>query len=623
MEQVFNKHTEDKKFYINYDYFTENQQKVIKYKKGHVLVNASAGSGKTATIINRVANLLLEGVPGNRILLITFTKAAADEMKRRLTDLVGRHDVNVGTIHSASYKLLKYFTQEKYSVMNIFEESSALQRIAKDKKLYFSKINYYEILADYSKCRNNNMKFDEIASWFESNHTKFNVKELSNLKELLFQYDLWKRSASVNKINFDDMTIWLNELLAGAMDYREEINNMFDYLIVDEAQDCNPVQHEFINYIASAHTMLVGDVWQSIYGFRGAAVDLFIDFVKKYNADIILLDKNFRSTAELVEFSNRFTNKGHFLPDYLKKETLPHKAISGKDINYMIFENNYSQNEYIAKNILKQLKKNKLPYNEIAILSRINMSLFFICKHLIKHKIPFITRGKFSISEVNIVLDFMSVLHAIKNQEDIPYKKFSSIMKLQPYMRKTTIRDLYDTYREMGDFFALDFSKYERIEDIASFLMGQENELSITFDFIDYIINNYIPHKYTNINTVDNLIDFMKLFLQFLDEYKKEPFTVIIDELDYIFNNKNKEGVILSTIHGAKGLEWDIVYLIDVNEGILPYGGAVGADLEEEMRVFYVGITRPREELFLCSCKMLFDRPFDESSFINMSLRSN
>ncbi len=581
--------------------FTPNQQKVVDFLKGNAIVNASAGSGKTTVAIHRIKNLIDSGVPENKILFITFTVNASKEMKKRLSDLIGSdNNVFMGTIHSVSLKMLNKFSDRPYGIIDNFKQNMLFRNFAKEAGIIIDEeFPLSDLLNDYGYCRNCEMDTTKIQEYFSK---VYKDEIFEQFLELVSIYEEYKTDNHM--VDFDDMTIKFVNLMEENSSVLESIKKMFPYVLIDEAQDCNIVQHHFIDLITQKNTMLIGDIWQSIYAFRGANVDLYIEFYKKHDAKILFLDTNFRSSKEIVDMSNNFTTHAEFIPDFLKKDTVYFKTNAGKMETMTSLDNSEQAHNVVSK--IKTLLSSGKEVSDIAVLSRTNFYLLFIQKELLRNKIPFIAKESISSREILLILNFIKLLGKIKSKEfdSIDFTSVKKLMKMQKYTKATLIKDVFELLcqGELDSILGILPSKSTLLIDIFDVIVSSASDYDKILKFIHIVSHQYLPQIYKNSARKDHVIEMILIFKQFLSEYEKETLEVMLSELNYIFNNKSQEGVVLSSVHGAKGLEWDIVFVINCNDTMFPHSKG---DYNEEMRIFYVAITRPKTTLYLSSISMV------------------
>lgn len=605
----------------------ESQKIAIEHKDGPMLVLAGPGSGKTFVITNRTKYLIEEhGIHPSNILVITFTKAAAEEMKERFLKIMEETDtlVSFGTFHAVFFKILKY--AYNFGAQSIIREEDRYQ--------YFR-----EIIADLDLEIEDEKEFIEgITSEISlvkgeriavENYYSINCSE-ENFQKIYKQYEY--RLRKTNLIDFDDMLLLCYELLSERLDILANWQKKYCYILIDEFQDINRVQYDIIRLLAKPENNLfiVGDDDQSIYRFRGAKPEIMLNFENDYiTAKRVLLNKNYRSTQNIVKGGIRVVSNN--TKRFVKEIEAVKEA--GQHIDIKVFSDIMAQNEAVLEGI-KKFNKQEISYKDIAVLFRTNTQPRSLLEKLMEYNIPFRMRDmmqnlyehwicKDMIAYVEIALGnrerslFLRIINHPKRyivrdcmkDSVVDFVKLKSFFKDKPYVVERIEKLEFDLnmIRKLNPFAAINYIRRvigydEYLIDYAKFRRMKEDEL---FEVLAELQEGARVFN-----------DYNSWFLH-MKTYKEE----LKQQSD--LSKKNIDGVAMATFHASKGLEYRKVFIIDVNEGITPHRKAcILEDLEEERRMFYVAMTRAKEELFLYSVKERYGKKLKVSRFIGELLNN-
>ena len=597
--------------------FNASQTRAIHHKNGPMLVLAGPGSGKTLVITERTKYLIeVCGIDPAQILVITFTKAAATEMKRRFQRKMNRScPVTFGTFHAVYFAILKH--AYNYSADNIAREEQRYQCmreiIAKEHLTYEDETEFItSLLGEISLVKNSGI---EIANYYSKNcaETVFR-KVYRQYHEFLYKNRL---------IDFDDMLVYTKELFEQRADILAAWQNKYRYILIDEFQDINRIQYDIIKMLAGErkNLFIVGDDDQSIYRFRGAKPEIMLHFKDDYpEAETVLLDVNYRSVKNIV------TSAGYLIGHNKERFQKKIEAADQGDIpvEWQLFESQRKENARIIWDIQEAVEKGA-KYEEFAVLFRTNTQPRLLMEQLMEYNIPFRTRDTVpNLYEHWIAKDIFAYIRIARERRDFLQimnrpKRYISRESLD---EETVAFDVWEWYYEEQPWVA------KRIEKL-------EGDIRMLERLSPYAAINYIRKaigydefctEYADYRRIkaDDLFDVLDELLDAAREYKTydawfdhiENYTKELQEF-YRVQNQNPNSVALATLHSAKGLEDENVYIIDVNEGVMPYKKAVlEPEVEEERRMFYVGMTRAKKNLHLFSVRQLNHKDAEISRFI-------
>lgn len=600
--------------------FNASQTRAIHHKNGPMLVLAGPGSGKTLVITERTKYLIeVCGIDPAQILVITFTKAAATEMKRRFQRKMNRScPVTFGTFHAVYFAVLKH--AYNYSADNIAREEQRYQCmreiIAKEHLTYEDETEFItSLLGEISLVKNSGI---EIANYYSKNcaETVFR-KVYRQYHEFLYKNRL---------IDFDDMLVYTKELFEQRADILAAWQNKYRYILIDEFQDINRIQYDIIKMLAGErkNLFIVGDDDQSIYRFRGAKPEIMLHFKDDYpEAETVLLDVNYRSVKNIV------TSAGYLIGHNKERFQKKIEAADQGDIpvEWQLFESQRKENARIIWDIQAAVEKGA-KYEEFAVLFRTNTQPRLLMEQLMEYNIPFRTRDTVpNLYEHWIAKDIFAYIRIAMGSRE--RRDFLQIMnRPKRYISResldeeTVAFDVWEWYYEEQPWVA------KRIEKL-------EGDIRMLERLSPYAAINYIRKaigydefctEYADYRRIkaDDLFDVLDELLDAAREYKTydawfdhiENYTKELQEF-YRVQNQNPNSVALATLHSVKGLEYENVYIIDVNEGVMPYKKAVlEPEVEEERRMFYVGMTRAKKNLHLFSVRQLNHKDAEISRFI-------
>ncbi len=571
----------------------ETQQNAVNHGAGPLLVTAGPGSGKTTVITHHIKYLIDHlGVSPKEILVITFTKSAATEMKERFLRLcdIRNTEVVFGTFHAFFYQILRQSGGfDHNSILKEKEKYAILRDILKQKNIHFYENTYLEdLLGEFSQLKNQN-DYDTFRS------------SLLDIEVFLNIFDEYqRRKTSLHKIDFDDMISDCHTLLKTDSNILHKWQKQFRYILVDEFQDINPLQYEIIKILAEAHHNLfvVGDEDQSIYSFRGADPEISFRFLQDYEeAEQIFLSVNYRCNREIVEASKCLIshNKNRF-----PKEI---KALSGKGGGMEVRKCKCEQEEYetLISDIKEYQKKSKL--SECVILFRTNMISPIFIQELKNNKIPYkIKTNCKEWTEQPVVKDILAYLSLAKG--DMRRGYFYRIMnKPVRYISRDMISREEIIWEDLENNAKKYFSVLEQVRKLRQDLIYIK-ELPV-FAAVGYIQRGIGYEAWLREQGGRVYQEGMEV-IEVIKVLARECET--IDELEDCLTNKTEEiqeayeedAVQILTYHGAKGLEWPVVFLPDVVEGVTPYKRAHSKEeTEEERRMFYVALTRAKEKVYV------------------------
>lgn len=601
------------------------QYEAVISTEGPVMVSAGAGSGKTRVLTYRVAYLLTElNILPNNIVAITFTNKAANEMKERISnyDEAGR-DVNVSTIHSLCARLLRTYVsflpeyKENFSIYTDKEQKQVFKTVFEIMGIDKSEGQLKDKLQNhFYKIKNDCLDIDEYCSI----HKFF--PEIAYVKRFyeLYQHELLKNNA----MDFDDLLINVYKLLKTNADVRFSIQKKFKYLMVDEFQDTNNLQYEILKLMVNENRniFVVGDEDQSIYSWRGARADIMMRFLKDFDGTkVIKLEKNYRSTKEILDKANLLIKNNK---NRLDKQLYTDND-AGQAIEYYSGYEESEEADYVARHIY-MLHKQGVAYNEMAILMRLNALTRPFEEKLLSFNIPHKIYNGFKFYDRAEIKATLAYLIAIANPNDnnnllrlINFPKRgigeSSISKLLELAdaRKCSLKEIILDYQK-EDIKSLLKSKLEGLSKLLADIDKKSKELNL-YDLILYIIDEAKIRESFDQHDEQELERFMNInqLVESIREYAQlNPDSTIIDYLQTVsltaqVDEEDKTGgVILATVHGAKGLEFDNVFIVGLEDKIFPILRDGDDDLEEERRLMYVAITRARKRLYLTNAKSRF-----------------
>lgn len=605
------------------------QNRAISHDKGPMMLLAGPGSGKTTTITKRVVNLIQEKkVTPSSILVVTFTKAAAREMKERFLRLCKEKNVNApyeqvtfGTFHGVYYSILKYAYH--LSVQNILSEErkyDILKEIVYRQKLTIEdeKEFFQGLVQEISMVKNGRIPLEHY----------YSVNCPDDTFRIIYQ-EYVKRCKTSKLLDFDDILLYTYELLTNRNDILRGWQKRFTYILVDEFQDINQLQYDVVKLLAKPedNLFIVGDDDQSIYAFRGAKPEIMLHFPEDYpDAKTELLACNYRSASTIVELSQKVISKN--LRRY-KKELFADK-MGGKPVTIQVFEDGKQEELYVKSQVQKLLKEG-IPYEEMAVLYRTNSGARFLVETLMRYQIPFCMRDTLpNLYEHWIAQDVISYIRIAMGERS--RREFLRIMnRPNRYFSRDALDDVQVSFEGLRWFYEEKDWMCDRIDKL-------EEDLNTLKRMTPYGAINYIRYgigyeeylkeyaQYRKIKT-EELFEVMEELALSAKGFKSfSDWFVHIEEYTQQLKEQakkqvsEKKGITISTLHSIKGLEFDAVFLMDVNEGSLPYHKAVTeSSIEEERRLFYVGITRARKFLWILYAKNRHDKELEVSRFLTES----
>lgn len=605
------------------------QNRAISHDKGPMMLIAGPGSGKTTTITKRVVNLIQEKkVTPSSILVVTFTKAAAREMKERFLRLCKEKNVNApyeqvtfGTFHGVYYSILKYAYH--LSVQNILSEErkyDILKEIVYRQKLTIEdeKEFFQGLVQEISMVKNGRIPLEHY----------YSANCPDDTFRIIYQ-EYVKRCKTSKLLDFDDILLYTYELLTNRNDILRGWQKRFTYILVDEFQDINQLQYDVVKLLAKPedNLFIVGDDDQSIYAFRGAKPEIMLHFPEDYpDAKTELLACNYRSASTIVELSQKVISKN--LRRY-KKELFADK-MGGKPVTIQVFEDG-KQEELYVKSQVKELLKKGIPYKEMAVLYRTNSGARFLVETLMQYQIPFCMRDTLpNLYEHWIAQDVISYIRIAMGERS--RREFLRIMnRPNRYFSRDALDDAQVSFEGLRWFYEEKDWMCDRIDKL-------EEDLNTLKRMTPYGAINYIRYgigyeeylkEYAGYRKIkaEELFEVMEELASSAKNFKSfSEWFVHIEEYTQQLKEQakkqvsEKKGITISTLHSIKGLEFDAVFLMDVNEGSLPYHKAVTeSSIEEERRLFYVGITRARKFLWILYAKNRHEKELEVSRFLTES----
>lgn len=604
--------------YMDYlNTLNDEQKKAVMHLEGPCLVLAGAGSGKTRVLTTRIAYLIDNGIPSYNILAITFTNKAAKEMKERVEALVPGNYAYVGTFHSLGVRILRENCKEcglesNFTILDSDDVLSLIKRIMKNKEIDPKEIAPSYVRNRISFIKNENLSSREIDNLFNTVAEKRVLEIYQTYQELIHKN---------NSVDFDDLLVLPVELFKKYPEVLDKYQEKFKYILVDEYQDTNEVQYQFNKLLAGKYRNLfvVGDANQSIYGFRNANFRNILNFEKDYkDAYVVTLESNYRSTNNILECANCVIRNNKERKELNLKGTIG----DGVKTQYITCENGKMEALTIIDEI-KKLYNQGYDYKDIGILYRTNGQSRLLEEVFLKENIPYNVVGAYYFYQRKEIKDLLSYLKLINNQnDDIALRRV--INEPKRGIGEKAIENLSSEALRLGGsmFDAISKGKELAFKDLILDMIKAQDNLSLT-EFIDYVIDKSgmkasltSEKSLENDLRLDNLEEFKSVTASFEERTGSVNLSDFLEEISLVADisehKEEKDAVTLMTIHSAKGLEFDCVFLCGMEEGIFPHQNSFGSDaeIEEERRLCYVGITRARKVLYLTNAhsRILYGR---------------
>ncbi|MEK5336570.1 DNA helicase PcrA [Bacillus sp. FSL M8-0166] len=619
------------------------QKEAVKATDGPLLLMAGAGSGKTRVLTHRIAYLMAEKhvAPWN-ILAITFTNKAAREMRERVQAILGpgADDIWISTFHSMCVRILRrdidrIGVNRNFSILDTSDQLSVIKNILKERNIDPKKFDPRSILGSISSAKNELIDAEEYAKTAGD----FYDQVVSDVYT-----DYQKRLLKNQSLDFDDLIMMTIRLFERIPEVLEHYQRKFQYIHVDEYQDTNRAQYMLVKLLAQRfqNICVVGDSDQSIYRWRGADITNILSFEKDYpSSELILLEQNYRSTKRILHAANTvIQNNANRKPKNLWTEN-----DEGAKIAYYRADNEFGEGQFVAGKIHQLYQSGKRKLSDFAILYRTNAQSRVIEETLLKSNIQYNIVGGTKFYDRKEIKDILAYLRLVANPDDDI--SFARIVNVPKRGIGATSVDKIAAYAEMNDlsmFEALgqvDFiglsaraaNALDEFKQLIDQMTNMQDYLSVT-ELTEEILEKTGYREALKLektieaqSRLENIDEFLSVTKNFEEQNEDKSLVTFLTDLALVADidkldeneEEDQDAVILMTLHAAKGLEFPVVFLMGMEEGVFPHSRSLmeDAEMEEERRLAYVGITRAEEELYLSSAKMrtLFGRT-------NMNLES-
>ena len=597
------------------DGLNKEQKEAVLHKEGPCLVLAGAGSGKTKVLTTRIANMINDGIYSGNILAITFTNKAAKEMRDRISNMVKNNYAFVGTFHSFGLRVIRENTEKlglttNFTIIDSEDVSSIIKKIMKELDISTKEYSVSYIRNKISFIKNEMLSDSEVDKYLNSPPEKVAVKVYREYEKVL------KRN---NAVDFDDLLKRPVELFMQNDDILDKYQEKYKYILIDEYQDTNEVQYKLVKLLASKYRNLfvVGDVNQSIYGFRWSNYKNILNFEKDYpDSKSITLNQNYRSTNTILNAANSV------IKNNVERKEVNLYSTFGDGVKIKYFRGNDEKDE--VKLVIDEIKKlldEGYDYNDFAILYRTNAQSRNVEDAILKVNWPYRVVGSYYFYKRKEIKDLLCYLRLISNhQDDVSLERVINVPKRG--IGDTSINNLRSLARENNECMFKCLSKPKEVEfkKLILELTEDAKDLDLT-ELIDVVLEKSgmkeeleKEHTLEADIRLENLMEFKSI----TENYQKETGTVnledFLEDISIVADQSEHQtldnAVTLMTMHAAKGLEFKVVFLIGMEEGIMPHSMSLNeeSELEEERRLCYVGITRAKERLYITNAKrrMLF-----------------
>lgn len=597
------------------------QQNAAKQVEGPVMIVAGAGSGKTRVLTYRVAYLLSIGVPPYQFLVLTFTNKAADEMKKRIVSLVGDKSASawIGTFHSMFARLLRYESEhigfgKNFSIYDTDDSLRLIKNIQHDLEISAQSFKPNAIRARISSAKNKLVSPDQFGTI---------AKDIFEEKTHLVFKEYQKRLKQNNAMDFDDLLLKPIELFERHPKILCKYQDKFRFILVDEYQDTNRAQYKLIKMIAGKYKniCIVGDDAQSIYGFRGADIRNILDFEKDFpEAKIFHLEQNYRSTQTILTAADQVIKNN---VNRIEK-TLWTDNPKGEPISVLSCQSDTDESEKVAANIKKAILKYKIDFLNIAILYRTNAQSRSIEDALRRSRIPYLIIGGIEFYKRKEIKDIIAYLRLIVNpKDDISFQRILNYPVRG--IGDVTVNHLIAVAEECkcSFFEAVDFltdakgiskNAIEKLKqfrkliqkfiDLKTVLSASELSRSLVDD-IGILKAFKEEGTVESLSRMENVHELLSAITEFSEKNEDGGLEAFLQEVSLVADvdrlDDKHNAVTLMTVHSAKGLEYDVVFIMGLEEGLFPIFQAIQStnEIEEERRLFYVGMTRCMRKLYL------------------------
>jgi len=589
----------------------KEQLEAVNHNEGPCLVLAGAGSGKTRVLTERIIKLINDGVNPYNILAITFTNKAAKEMRSRVENKIGdiANNIFIGTFHSFGFKVLRENYQElgylnNVNILDTDDTKSLIKRILKENGINNEDVDIKHIISRISMAKNEGLTPEEYSKLF--------LMEMDKIIYLVYKeyIDVLNKN---NSVDFDDLLIKPVELFKKNKEVLSKYQNRFQYILIDEYQDTNTIQYDLTKLLAKEHKniFIVGDMQQSIYKWRNADYRNIMKFKNDFkDCKVIKLEENYRSTNTILKAANSVIQNN----TEGDKLDLWSSFGDGDKIDYIRCSDEVEEGNYITKTI-KSLVSIGYKYEDFAVLYRTNAQSRVIEESFVRAGIPYNIIGSYFFYNRKEIKDLIAYLNLIYNKNDsVSLERVINVPKRG--IGNKTIEDLRNKAKEKNTsmFEAIDSGKELIWKNMIEQLIEESKSCGLKELVDKVIIKTGIREEYENNKSLENdlklenIEEFKSLALTFEENgiYDLETFLenimLVSDKGQY---KNSEETVSLMTLHSAKGLEFKVVFLVGMEEGVFPHTRSFESDseLEEERRLCYVGITRAKSKLYLINAK--------------------
>lgn len=594
-----------------FDRLNDRQREAVLHKGGPCLVLAGAGSGKTRVLTERICYLINEGVRPQNILAITFTNKAAREMRERVHNSIGDEadKIFIGTFHSLGLKIVRENAEvlgysKNITILDKDDVNSLIKKFMKEMNLDSDKYPVKYILNKISFAKNEGLSPEQYEKFMKGALDEAVIRIYKRYVNAL------KRN---NSVDFDDLLIMPLEIFKKSDEVMDKYQEHYQYILVDEYQDTNGVQYDLCKMLASKYRNLfvVGDMDQSIYSFRFANYMNVLNFEKDNpDAKVVVLDENYRSTNNILKAANQVIKNN----TERKEKNLWSNNGDGDKIKYVRCEGELDEAKYVVSEARKLIQMGENP-SEIAVLYRTNGQSRVVEESFLKEGIPFKIVGSYFFYNRKEIKDLIAYLHLIYNSnDDVSLERVINVPKRGIGLKTIDKLRTEANIRDVSMFDVIDSGKELEFKKLIIDLREESKNTNLS-GLVDLILDKSgIKKELEETNSLEseirleNLEEFKSITLAFeergiynLDEFL-ENISLVSDMKEY---KEVENGVTLMTLHSAKGLEFNNVFLVGMEEGIFPHSRCyeTPSEMEEERRLCYVGITRARKKLYLLNAK--------------------